>query len=65
MRTHRGVISELDKANYKAMSFEQLLRCNASFIDVATRKEHLAFIANELRIKRSIASIRVRGYPQR
>lgn len=56
-------LTELEKANYKSMSYDQLLRVNVSFHDVDVRKEHLAFIKNELRIKRSVQAIRGRGYP--
>lgn len=51
-------MTSMDKANYKSMSHEQLMRARDQLLsmrlpmhDVADRDRHLAFIANEIRIR--------------
>jgi hypothetical protein len=52
-------LTDSDKANYKSMDSEQLLRVNDQLLsmrvpmhEVAERNTHLAYIANELRLRR-------------
>ena len=58
-------LSDMDKANYKSMNSEQLLRINDQLLDgripmhkVTERNAHLACIAQELHLGRSIARVR-------